>query len=478
MGKRILYGILFLFIIADLSYSFLQYLHQPMDGDIAWNVVPAEANKQVLSSPFGTDVIFKHQSYPNPNRFFCHWMINRYFNVTPLALQKFTQPIDSIYLSCAIAKIIIQLLLILLLAMAISGTNNIFKLEFIISAFLITPLFQANGYRSYMGIIDPSPTYTFFYALPCVLLLLYFLPFVIQYYHGKKLENKLLVKGVWILLAIVVCLSGALNPGVVLIFSFLVLVISFKNNYVKSAEIGFLKRAKNSICQIPKNYWFYLVPVSVFALYSLYIGSFNSNNIKISLIELYARLPEGIYYQFTQKLGFPILFIVLTINAIVINRKHKTDEGKKILAWYKWIGSFALIYILLLPLGGYRDYRPNTVRYDTIMPITFCIMFLFASTSLFIFKNSSKKEKMWFAPLIIIVLFVFANADKPEFDTNRCERNALKEIAVSKNEIVVLPYDCNILSWGKINKPEETELNSQLLLIWRITDKKKLYYNK
>ncbi|HTA62870.1 MAG TPA: hypothetical protein VK835_10460 [Bacteroidia bacterium] len=478
MIKRLLYSVLLLFILADTGYSFLQYLNQPLDGDIAWNTVPAEENKKVLNNPFGTDVILKHKTYPNPNRFFCHWMINRYFNVTPLVLQKFVQPIDSVYLSCAIAKTLIQLFLILLLAAAISGTSKLFKLDFIIAAALVTPLFQANGYRSYMGIIDPSPTYTFFYALPCVLLLLYFSPFIFQYYHGKKPATELLIKIGWIPLAIVVCLSGALNPGVVLIFSFLAFLSNFKKNFSKSTENGFIKKVRNSIIQIPKNYWFYLLPSCLFSFYSLYLGRYNSNNINISLTELYSRLPEGIYYQFTQKLGFPILFIILTINAIIINRNFKTAEGKKILHLYKWVGLFALIYILLLPLGGYRDYRPNTVRYDTIMPITFSLMFLFGITTLFIFKSSSKNNKTWYIPLIIMVLFIFTNADKPQFDENKRERNALKEIVESKTKIVEVPDNCKVLSWGKMLKPEDSELNSQLLFIWRITDEKKLYYNK
>lgn len=478
MGKRLLYTILFLLIVADTGYSFLQYLHQPLDGDIAWNVLPAEENKKVLNSPFGTDVIFKHKTYPNPNRFFCHWMINRYFNVTPLALQKFTNPIDSVYLSCAIAKTGIQLLLIFLLAAAISGTRKIFNLNFILAAFLITPLFQANGYRTYMGIVDPSPTYTFFYALPCVLLLLYFLPFIIQYYHGKKLAAETLVKIIWIPLAVVVCLSGALNPGVVLIFSLLAFISSIKSNYTDSTQISFIKKVTSAIQQVPKNYWFYLVLASLFALYSLYIGSYNSNNVKISLVELYARLPEGVYYQFTQKLGFPVLFIILTINAIIINRKYKTDEGKKILSLFKWVGLFALIYILLLPLGGYRDYRENTLRYDTIMPLTLCIMFLFGSTTLFILKNSVKKDEMWFVPLIVFVLFIFANADEPEFDNNTCERKALQEISQSKEKVVQVPSDCKVVAWGRINKPEDSDLSAQLLYKWHITKEVKLYYNK
>ncbi len=480
MIRKILYCILFLFLLTDVGYSFMQHLGQPLDGDMAGGIVPANDVKPVLNSPFGIDIILKNQIYPNPNRFFSHWIFKEYFNSIPLFLQKFAEPIDSIYLSCAIAKIIIQIVLIFLLAAAISGTKNLLKLDFMIATILVTPLFQANGYRGYMGIIDQSTTYTFFYALPFVLLLLYFAPFIQQFYHIKKPTGLFCTKILWFPLALIVCLSGPLNPGVVLIFSFLILLMNVKSGYFQSNQEGVFKRVASAITMISKSYWFYLLPICIFSLYSLYIGRYNSISIanQIPLNDLYSRLPKGIYYQFLQKLGFPVLFIILALNTFIINKYHKTLEGEKILNTFKWIGIFALIYILLLPLGGYRFYRPNVLRYDTIMPITLSLIFIFGISTLFLFKHMANRQKIWYTPIIVGVLFIFTNADKAEFDKNNCERIALKEIAESKDKIVRLDTDCNVLSWDKIPKPEGSELNAQLLNIWRVTNDKKLYYNR
>jgi hypothetical protein len=41
-----------------------------------------------------------------------------------------------------------------------------------------------------------------------------------------------------------------------------------------------------------------------------------------------------------------------------------------------------------------------------------------------------------------------------------------------------LQHDCSVVAWGKILKPEDSELNAQLLNIWGITNEKRLYYNK
>ncbi|MCK5822731.1 MAG: hypothetical protein KAG95_01925 [Bacteroidales bacterium] len=480
MTKHIIYLFLFLLLLTDLSYSFVQHLSQPLDGDMAWNIIPSNDVKPILENPLGINAILKDKTYANPNRFFCHWSFREYFLSAPLFLQNFTEPINSIYLSCAISKIIIQIILIILLAMAISGTNNILKMDFIIAAILVSPLFQTNGYRTYMGIIDPSITYTFFYALPCAILLLYFSPFIRQFYHKKNLSSKIFFKILWLPLSIIVCLSGPLNPGIVLVFSMLLMLSNIRTNYLNLNQAGITKKIISATKMIPANYWFFLVPVSLLSFYSLFLGRYNSITIStlIPLREMYLKLPQGIYYQFTQKLGFPVLFIILTINTIIINKKFKTQEGKKILNIFKWIGIFSLCYILLLPLGGYREYRPNILRYDTIMPITLSLIFIFGSSTLFLLKSLSKKQKIWYVPVIFIVLLIYTNADKAKFNNNKCEKIALKEISESKNSIVELHNDCNVLSWDKVTEAENSDLNAQLLNIWGITKEKKLYYNK
>ncbi|RLD59904.1 MAG: hypothetical protein DRJ05_05690 [Bacteroidetes bacterium] len=479
MTRKIIYSILFLFLIVDLGYSFVQYINQPLDGDMAWNLVPADEVKPIFNNPLGIGAILNNQTYPNPNRFFCHWAFREYLVSAPLLLQNLVGPIDSIYMSCAISKIVIHVLLILLLAMAITGTLNMFRMDFVLAAIIVSPLFQANGYVTYMG-IDPSTTYAFFYALPSAILLLYLLPFIRQFYHDKEPSGQLYLKILWIPLAIVVSLSGPLNPGVVLIFSSLVVATRLINNFIHSNKEGFANKISGSISMIPKNYWFFLLPISLLSLYSLFLGKYNSITIdtQVPLSEMYLRLPIGVYYQFTQKLGFPVLFLILALNMVVISKNFKTVEGKKIMDIFKWIGIFSLCYVLLLPLGGYRVYRPNILRYDTIMPITLALMFVFGVSTLYLLKNISKKQMIWYLPILAGVLFMFVISDEPNFDSNKCERSALQAIHDSKDSVVQLHQDCSVLEWHKILEPEDSELNARLLKIWKVTDEKKLYYYK
>jgi hypothetical protein len=477
--NKSLYLILLVLLIADAAYSFIQFNNQALDGDMAWNLIPAEDVKPILDSPLGIEAILNDQTYANPNRFFCHWSFREYLINMPLFLQRFEDPINSVYLSCAISKLIIHLLLIIILARFITGPGKLFRLDFIIAAFLITALFQTNGYQGYMGIIDPSTTYTFFYALPALVLLLYFLPFFDLHFHNSRPKRLWLIRILWVPLSFVVCLSGPLNPGVVLIVSFFLFTTAWISNYNASAGKNIFTRAINAIKGTPKNHWYFLIPVGLVALYSLYLGKFNSISLEnqINLSSIYSHLPEGIYYLLTTKLGYLMLFIVLAINVILIRKYYLDASSKKLLRIFTWIGIFSLLYILLLPLGGYRPYRPNTLRYDTILPITLSLIYIYGATSLFLIRNISLKQKLWYLPLMVLTLIAFTAADISLLNGNDCEKESLAEIAASEEKIIVLDHDCPVLGWEKFNRPEQSRLNAELLRIWGITDKEKRYYH-
>jgi hypothetical protein len=214
--KKIISYLVLLLLIVDLTYSFNQYLGQPLDGDMAWNLVPHSSVLPTLERPIGISTIISGDTYSNPNRFFCHWSFKEYLTNVPIAIQSFTSPIDSVYWACALAKIITHISLLLILSHLITDKRNLLSFENILSMFLLNMFFQTYGYRSYMGIIDPSTTYTFFYATPLLYLLITITPLI-----KSLLSNSLYrpSKLYWITLPIFVlitCLSGPLNPGIIL----------------------------------------------------------------------------------------------------------------------------------------------------------------------------------------------------------------------------------------------------------------------
>ena len=328
LNAKYIYYCLFVLLLADLSYSFLQHYSMPLDGDMAGGIVPAEDVTQILKDPFGFSVLLKNAFYPNPNRYFAHWTFFTYFNHVPLWLQHFTTPIDSVYLASAIAKICIQFSIMTLLAFYVTGRHKILNSNFLIAALLIVPFFQANGYRNYMGIIDPSITYTFFYALPCAILLVFYLPFFFDSVYETKIMKSFAMKIIAFAMTIFIVFNGALNPGVILIIALLFVIKSYLQT---DPTLFFINRVTHTFKTIPKAHLFFFTFASILSLYALYIGLNNSIFLgeTISIGERYTRIPQGILTILTLKIGFPILLTLIGINIFLLRRHTQSIETKK-----------------------------------------------------------------------------------------------------------------------------------------------------
>ena len=109
------------------------------------------------------------------------------------------------------------------------------------------------------------------------------------------------------------------------------------------------------------------------------------------------------------------------------------------------------------------------------MPVTICLFFVLGATTYFLY-GKMKSKKYWI--LIITSMLIYTFADISKLDENKCEIQALKNIANSPEKVVELPNDCNIMSWDKITDYKDSELKSELLLFWNITNEKKLFYQK
>ncbi|MEO8399063.1 MAG: hypothetical protein ABI550_04510 [Ignavibacteriaceae bacterium] len=479
MFKKSLWIILLLIIIIHVCYSFRQHLNIGLDGDMALLILPSEWYQKVFDDPFGMSVLLKNEIYAGPNRFFAHWIYSKYFKVLPGILQNVANPVDSVYIACAIAKTAVQVFIIMLLAFYISGKKNIFSMEFLLAAVLVCPFFITYQYYR-LGIIDQAITFVFFYALPLALLLLFFLPFFKFFFFGEDINTNFIYRIYMVSLAIIISLSGAIIPGVVLIICPAVLLYMWYSHFKEQSSLPFTRRIFSSLEKIPKEVLFYFILVSALSIYSLYIGRNNIENstVEISLSDRYALLPKGFIYLFNDMTLLRPLLAVVVVNLIIIRIYFNKNQGKKILNFSKWIGICSLIYILLLPLGGYREYRPYIIRYDTLMPVTLSLILLFGLTANYLILNLSGKFKIIFSVVITIFLVAYFYEDKPTVGENRCQRNALFEISESKEDIVLLKSDCTVMSWVIVKNYKESELNAELLKLWGVTKEKKLFYQK
>ena len=471
--------ILFSFLIlGELGLSFFQYFNMNIDGDLALIVAPHENYKQVLKDPFGFNLLFSNQSYSASNRFFAHWQTYQYFRNFPIFLQKFTSPIDSLYLSAAFIKFISHVLFLFGISAAISGTINISKKTFIFAALLISPLFQANGQNSHIGLVHSSITYSIFYSLSVSILCLVFLNRFLDFAHNKKYIYGNFNKVGLLLFGVYLSFNGSLGAPIIIILGcfvyFSIFFDLFKERGFKITKdifLVFIRRIFDS-----KNWiWFGLILIS---LYSFYIGTFNSESSvnQIGLIQRFKLLPIGVFKEFTEKSGPLVLISSVFLNLVLLRYTNFYSEKSKLKVLF-WLVSFCLVYTILLPFGGYRDYRPYIIRGDSYMPVIVVLIFFYGFSSFYLFGVLNKKMKIIFSSYVILISIFYTYKDGFVEKNNQCERLSLQKLSESEGDKVEFDNNCSVISWLPFYSFEESKYNGEFLYLINITKSRKVYRN-
>jgi len=137
------------------------------------------------------------------------------------------------------------------------------------------------------------------------------------------------------------------------------------------------------------------------------------------------------------------------------------------------------VYVALLPLGGYRNYRPLILRHDSILPITLGLVAYYALSVLYLLAHLAARPRRWYLAGVVGVAAIFVNADRKLTlrDNNACERHALEVLAHAGSEpIVRLPDNCRVMSWNLIPDPNESATPAEILELWGVTKGRKRYY--
>lgn len=482
MKKPYLLGLLVLFMLVDLGCTFFQSYQYPLEGDLAVIALPAPGSQQVLLDPFGWAVLTRDEVYVAPNRFFAHAAMVVYFKSVPFWFQRVIEPISSVYAACALFALGVQALLLYVLGVYITGTYRLNNYKLWLAAALLTPLFQGAGYNDQMGIIDHSITYTFFYAFPMTLLLLLLLPFYRAAYRGQPLQLSWPRQLALILLMVVLAFNGAIITGAVAVLFFGIGLHWFFRQWQTLGPDRLNVRAwLTRVQQMPRQPVFLLGVFTALCLYSLYIGLNEAESLTFTLPlwERYLRIPAGIFWQL-RKLGLPVLLAAILLNTQLLRRAlPPTAESRRLLRILQWLGLFALIYILLLPLGGYRIYRPLIIRRDSIMPVILGLLYFYGLSTYYLLHHLPAQWRRWYIGGVVAVSAIYMNADKLWIkENNTCERRNLEALARSPESTVVLDNSCTVLAWGRMEHPAHSEVQAQLLQYWGITKSKKYYYQK
>lgn len=444
---------------ADLGLAFFQYNNTPMDGDMAAGILPNWDVQMIFDDPFGAGVILGGEGHPNPNRVVAHWLFMEYYQHSPILLQSFTDPISSVYLASAIAKLLCHIAFLLLISfVALPGpmctTRNV-----LMSMALLSPLVQFEGFNWSMGLVANSPAYLFFYALPCIWLFAAVLSYRSIFLGRTSMWRTLLLGASCVLLPF----SGPLVPGLILL-----LAAAFAAHRWLVAGTGFGTLSRTALSM--------LVASALLSAYSLYLGTFNTtyeDGIP-TIWERYSRLPAGIVDVMDENIGLPLLLFAVVVNTALLWTACGSSGGR-LLRWHGVLLLVVLLYIVLIPLGGWRPYRDNLLRSDTLVPVTFLLMCVVAS-GCWAVQQQRAPWRWVHLTAVLAGVAVFVNADLYFEVQNACERRSLEAIRAADGPEAVLKERCGVMSWDEGTPGAAgSELNARLLEVWRITDHYRTY---
>ncbi|RFP65868.1 hypothetical protein D0N36_06595 [Hymenobacter lapidiphilus] len=473
MRTRYLLPLLVLFVALDLGYTYWQNYRMPLDGDLAGIVLPAPRSQPVLSDPFGWAALTRREVYVAPNRFFAHFAMVSYFKTVPFALQRFMPPIESVYVACGLFSAAVQALVLYVLGLYATGRARLGR-RFWLTVAVLVPLFQSAGYHNQMGIIDNAITYTFFYAFPLALLGLFYWPFYRATQGAEAFRPRWWQYGLLAGLAVVLSFNGPVIPGVVAVLSTGICLHWLRRQWRATGG-----NWAAVVRHVPWPAFSLLLLLGALCLYSFYVGQFEleSRNTTITLAERYRRLPTGLNETFFRRPALAILLGVVLLNMLLTGRLlPATPESRRLRQLLGWLAVFAVAYMLLLPLGGYREYRPYIIRRDSIMPVLLGLMALYGATTYYLATHLTGRRRAGYLSWVAALCLFYTVSDNSwRYPTNGCQRDALETLARATTPTVDLPQNCPVLAWGPIPTYAESDIQAQLLAYWNITWGKRLY---
>jgi hypothetical protein len=462
--------LILLIILLDVVYTFKQNYGKPIDGDLVSIVLPTKNYARVLEDPFGISVLLKHEKHSGSNRYFCHEAMHIWFkDVEHVVAFFFKDKTTALYVTSALFNTLVYLFFIVLFAAYASMKVAFKSKEFLVSMLIALPFMQINGFDS-IALIDGAVTYTFFYGLALCVLLLYFFPFYIYFISKKTFSFPFIKHAIWILLAVYISFGGTLNQPLILYASAFFTGLFLLKNISQNKQKAIFKSVKVAVAEIPTFIKIHLSFLIILCLYSYYIGMFNDENPMEmpSLYERYLLLLKGIGIHFTINIPYLLFLILLAANYIVLKKISINKQESAVLKFSKYIVLFSIIYIAILPLGGYRNYRPFIIRYDIMSPINILIIFYAIFTSWLIVKYNFNKK---YAAFLGVLLFIFIISDKPDFHNNKCQKQKLRVFSTTNEDTIRIDKACMFFQWNTDRNDYNSPSISKMIYEWKISEK-------
>lgn len=437
----------FLFIYYSITYH--QIVGSRLDGDIP-DILVNVYHTPIYDDPLGLEAIWHQRKIANVNRYIVCIAEKVFFTTVGRFIHGIDNPTEKVhvlYSSIAICKILIQAMITLLMSLLL---RRVLGSSVWIWWMVFNLLISHDIFYEQIGIIDHSINYTFFYAFAAGLQLVFY--FVLHTWLFIPRKGILMT----ILLYALVIVTVFSNTFVLAIHGLGMVVYSvyiYKERRLNLHELSFLF------------FW------AILTLYSIYLGTFNIENIPDpnSFLSRYTLLGKGLWYIFTHHFAW-ILIISGAIAQEYCFRRQKLPIYQQ---WVYLIVFLCLIYIVLIPFGGYRPYRPYYIRYDTLMPVTIAMIWLLVYRHIIIQKFNTNKWYSIYAALFITTFLIFQLVGKENM-TNALESKTLISIAQTTSPDIQISRDSELLSWDKVDPSRAEDYTKTLQLLNIISQDQKI----
>lgn len=430
--------ILSCFIMCDLVFSVVSYHQLPIDGDFPRITVPLNYD-YILKDPIGIQAIIKDTTYAGAGRYTCHAAVRFWSKNVFHAVNKFSpDPIESVFLMSALFSILVHILFVWLAFKYITIRIKLTVNQKLLVIAMSTSFIQMAYLYYSIGVVDQSVTYTFFYAFPLLVLTWNLFPF----YRGYQTGFLKLTIAEWCVMPIVSFALAFSSPLIQPIVILIGLGLGGLTFYFKHPSLTKIVSSKEFKIQFG---FLFLACV-----YAFLVSRHNSENGMLMPISMrYIQLAKGIFFLFTKNSAVLSLLILVVINMLILQKQNSLIYHN-LFKLLQLLFVASCIYILLLPLGGYRSYRPYVVRYDTFMPITFIMMFYVLLSTILVWTEIAQQNTCWkYRVLIGSFILLFTWLDIPsKFQSNACQRIAMHELYASKDSIIYASKKCNLLTWN------------------------------
>lgn len=462
--KRILFIFLIILLGFDLLQSAYHYYNLSFDGDFVRIGLPFKWYEDIMNDPWGLNAVLNNKEYAGAGRYMCHASTVWWCSYAYSAIHHFVKdPVVSIYLLTSSIAMLVHMLYLVVVYLYVNAFVNLNRIQTLILIVFASIFIQYGRMYSSIGIIDRSASYVFFYGLPIMIFLLYFYPYI-YYFQKGQLQIPLNIRLIMMPLAIFCSFSSVLVQPVVFVLLFVLGVFYFLSPS-DSAIRNYLS-SKSVLTQLA---WLFILCVYVF-----YVAQFNSEkNTVVSLAERYSLLLRGLWLHITSNFAIISILSLHVVFYLLIQRfvpSYIKRYQKIILFTYLFI----FVYLSLLPLGGYRVYRPFIVRYDTFIPCSLLLFFVvFLGFSILISSSLSSKSKMIFMTTSVAFYTLFFLADiSIEKDHNQCQQDVLYALHHDKSNELILPTHCNLCTWdvSEFHDPVTQDMINRMMKQWGVIE--------